>query len=105
MTKVHQQVMRGTAAQIIDQLEVVKGEFVLVIGPIQDPRKEIDLHARYQALLDQGFSPSQSVKIIARETSSSKREIYQKVVTGPEREPETKIEERRVIKERDDWEE
>jgi 16S rRNA (cytidine1402-2'-O)-methyltransferase len=34
LTKVHQQFMRGTAIELVDQLDHVKGEFTVVVGPV-----------------------------------------------------------------------
>jgi len=34
LTKVHQQFMRGIALELVDQLDRVKGEFTVVVGPI-----------------------------------------------------------------------
>ena len=79
MTKLHQQVIRGLPVEVAEKLEVIKGEFVLVIGPVVVPAKTEDLSERYHALLDEGHSPNRAIKILAGEHRLPKREIYKKV--------------------------
>ena len=82
MTKLHQEVLRGAPADVAARLEVVKGEFVLVIGPIIVSAKRQNLPDRYQALLDEGHSPNRAIKILAGECRLPKREIYKQIHGG-----------------------
>ncbi len=84
MTKLHQQVLCGTPAEVRAGLEMVKGEFVLVIAPVREAPAEADLAKRYEKLLAGGESPNRAVKALARELRLSKREIYARIHNSDE---------------------
>jgi len=79
MTKLHQQVLRGAPAQVRAGLEMVKGEFVLVIAPIREAPIETDMATRYEKLLAEGETPARAIKAMARELRLPKREIYARI--------------------------
>jgi len=64
-------------------LQVIKGEFTLVIGPVVTALELPDLPARYRQLLEAGHSPSRAIKILAAEARLSKRDIYRLIHGGP----------------------
>ncbi|MBV9404946.1 MAG: hypothetical protein JO211_06355, partial [Acidobacteriaceae bacterium] len=85
LTKVHEEFLRGSAQQILDQLQArsgaVKGEITLVIGPANeqktnpvDPVEEV-LRVEKEAGLDR----MEAIKIVARQSGRPKREIYRLV--------------------------
>ena len=80
LTKLHQQVLRGTAADILAAMEVVKGEMVLVVAPVAAGELgSRSLEEEYRDLLAQGNSPAQSVRALAKTHRISKRELYQRL--------------------------
>ncbi len=74
LTKLHQEVIRGRADEVV--LSTVKGEMVLVIGPVTSLRKQVVPQVRHQQLLSEGKSPAQAAKVLAKELGLSKREVY-----------------------------
>lgn len=81
MTKLHQEVLRGTAGEILASLKQTKGEMVLIIAPVTEKAARPSMEARFQELLKEGTSPAAAAKILAREYGGNKRDIYQKLVT------------------------
>ncbi len=80
LTKLHQQVLRGTAAEVAAALTVPKGEMVLVVGPFSaDTATELSLEDQYQRLLESGKSPSQAVRELAKTHRIQKRELYRRL--------------------------
>ncbi|MDJ0837596.1 MAG: 16S rRNA (cytidine(1402)-2'-O)-methyltransferase [Acidobacteriota bacterium] len=76
LTKRHQQVLCGTPGEVREALEMVKGEFCLVIGPVRESSNNADIGSRYKALLDRGESPTRAVKQLSKELRLPKREVY-----------------------------
>jgi len=79
MTKLHQEVLTGTPASVAKALEMVKGEFCLVIGPVARSGDTDDLEGRFEALLAQGERPSKAIRLLAKETGLSKRAIGERL--------------------------
>lgn len=75
LTKIHQQVIQGTPAEVRAKLEMVKGEFCLVVAPIEERQGTSPLE-RYQQLLDAGNPPARAVKQLSKELRLPKREVY-----------------------------
>ena len=82
LTKIHEEFLRGTAAEILENLKarpVVKGEMTLVIGVASetavngDPLEEV---ARLQA---NGVGRMDAIKAVAKQFGLSKREMYRMV--------------------------
>ena len=83
LTKVHQEFLRGTAAELAAQLESPRGEFTVVVGPTdhsddtsQDVSDE-DLVAEFGRITDLGgHSRRQAVVAVARKYGRPAREVY-----------------------------
>ncbi|QIK69063.1 16S rRNA (cytidine(1402)-2'-O)-methyltransferase [Erysipelothrix sp. HDW6C] len=78
LTKMHEEFIRGTVSEVIEAIEVIKGEFVLVI----DKRQEIGV-IDFSSLVTQiddeiatGNSISRSISTIAKRNKVSKNELY-----------------------------
>lgn len=84
LTKLHEEFLRGTAAEIRAALASrpsVKGEITLLIGPA--PRREGDTEGaeeEVRALERQGMPRTEAVKQVARSRGISKRDLYKKTV-------------------------
>ena len=76
LTKIHQQVLRGKPRVVGEALKTLKGEFVLVIGPVEIAAEIPDLPGRYQQLLAAGHTPARAIKMLAGEARLPKREVY-----------------------------
>lgn len=87
LTKVHEEVLRGPAVQVADQIAArgdLKGEVVLVIGPPTAGEEGVrrpdpagsDARKRARELLESGLSPSRAAKALAAELGVSKNATY-----------------------------
>ncbi len=82
MTKVYEEVYRGTIAEVMNRLgeEEVKGEVTIILegGP---PKKKVELSAVLDALKyysqEMGLSMKESVTRVSEELEVSRREVYQ----------------------------
>ncbi len=82
LTKVHQQVLRGTPGEVARALAAPKGEMVLVIGPVLQAPSVKDLETRFRQLRAGGQSVSRAIRTLAQERRLSKREIQQRLRAG-----------------------
>lgn len=80
LTKRHQQVLRGTPAEVLAGLEVEKGEIVLVLAPVHEQASPFTLEEREEMLRKEGVKPNQIAKILSNEFKKPKREIYQQLL-------------------------
>jgi 16S rRNA (cytidine1402-2'-O)-methyltransferase len=83
LTKVHEEFLRGTAAEILSELRSrpsVKGEMTLVIAPSQAAPAVGDPIAEVARLEAGGMERMEAIKIVAREFGLGKRDLYRKVI-------------------------
>ncbi|MCB0879307.1 MAG: 16S rRNA (cytidine(1402)-2'-O)-methyltransferase [Thermoleophilia bacterium] len=85
LTKLHEQVLRGTPAELLLQLgDDVKGEVVLVLDAATDAANEDDAPAPALALardlVDAGVRSKDSAKLAARHVGGRSRAIYDALV-------------------------
>ena len=84
ITKIHEECIRGTARQLIEKVEQIKGEIVLIIeaNKIQEENKlnNLSLEEHFSFYERQGFSKKEIIKKIAKDRNVSKNEIYQHFV-------------------------
>jgi 16S rRNA (cytidine1402-2'-O)-methyltransferase len=83
LTKLHEEFLRGTAAELRAQLaerSSVKGEFTVLIAKAEDV--EVDdtpLEEAVRALEDQGVARMDAIKQVAKARGMSKGEVYRLV--------------------------
>lgn len=82
MTKRYQQVLRGTASEVLSQLDQQRGECALVIAPLVERSAKKSLAERQQELLAEGHGPTKLARLLAREFRLSKREVYARLHTN-----------------------
>ena len=91
MTKVHEQLVTGTAAELASLFRSrrPKGEVVVVVekssseaAPESVSDRELDL--RFEGLVDQGLSRKDAIKQLAKELASPKRELYLRLLREKE---------------------
>jgi 16S rRNA (cytidine1402-2'-O)-methyltransferase len=80
LTKLHQEAVRGTAPQLIEEIEArggVKGEITLVIAPpgSAEPESAADVAGRLSELLET-HPASKAAAVLARETGRPRAELY-----------------------------
>lgn len=89
LTKIHEEVLRGSAARLAEQIagRELKGEAVLLIGP-PDPAALLDavtpgdLRAQVEALVAQGSTRKDAIRAVAERTGASRNDVYA-AVHGP----------------------
>jgi len=83
MTKIHEEFIRGTAGQILDQLrgrDTVRGEITLLVGKSSKPTiPNVPIERAMEQQVSTGMSRMDAMKAIARERGISKREVYERV--------------------------
>lgn len=89
LTKIHQEFLRGTAAELRQALAArrgVKGEITLLIGKAASPRERPgvepetgELYAEVEALTAEGLSRTEAIKAVARRHGLSRRELYRRL--------------------------
>lgn len=81
ITKIHEEILRGTLSELIEVVEDLKGEMVLVVEGLQtEHNPDVDLseiQAMIQSSMDAGLSASDAIKAISKKTGIPKNTIYQ----------------------------
>jgi 16S rRNA (cytidine1402-2'-O)-methyltransferase len=84
LTKVHQEVIRGTFSEVLSALPNPRGEFTIVVGPRPDPLSEPSRLPEGARLTDEfcrlteieGLSRRQAVSRLAKTYQRPAREVY-----------------------------
>jgi len=84
LTKIHEEFLRGTAAEIRAGLaarESIKGECTILIGKaIQPPPDDTPLEEAVEALVGAGASRMEAIKQVARRRGLPKRAVYDRLL-------------------------
>jgi 16S rRNA (cytidine1402-2'-O)-methyltransferase len=84
LTKIHEEFLRGTAAEIhavLAERDSVKGEMTLLIGKATEPAKDdTPLDEAVDALIRSGTARMDAIKQVARRRGLSKREVYDQLL-------------------------
>jgi len=84
LTKIHEEFLRGTAAEVRAQLaarDSIKGEFTLLIGKATaPPADDTPLEEAVDALVRSGAPRMDAIKQVARRRGLSKREVYDRLL-------------------------
>jgi 16S rRNA (cytidine1402-2'-O)-methyltransferase len=87
LTKIHEEVLRGTPAEIRSQLEsrdAIRGEFVVLIAKAAEPQHDdTPPQEAVEALVRSGVDRMDAMKAIARQRGLSKREVYKLLNNHP----------------------
>jgi 16S rRNA (cytidine1402-2'-O)-methyltransferase len=88
LTKLHEQVLRGTLAEVRERLaeQGERGEFTVVVAgaPEAPPAAEVDVVAEVARLVEGGSSTRDAVDQVARTTGRPRRAVYQAVLEARE---------------------
>jgi 16S rRNA (cytidine1402-2'-O)-methyltransferase len=86
LTKIHEEFLRGTAAEIRPVLAArarVKGEITVLIGkPAEHAPGDSPLDEAVDALVRAGVPRMDAIKRVAHERGLPKREVYEKLLRG-----------------------
>lgn len=86
ITKIHEEFIRGTVKEILNNIENIKGEMVLIIEKNnsieskENKLNELTLDEHYKYYENQGLEKKEIIKQIAKDRNVSKNEIYQKFI-------------------------
>ena len=85
ITKIHEEFVRGTASELLDIFQDVKGEFVLIIEKsnkelVEDMQNlnDLTLEEHYKYYEKKGLDKKEIIKKIAKDRNVNKNEIYKK---------------------------
>lgn len=79
LTKLHEEIYRGTVAGATHHFSEPRGEFTLVIEGIREkekPPEAVDVRGKIAALVEEGASAKEVTASLAKETGMSKKELY-----------------------------
>lgn len=78
VTKLHEEVFRGTLSQALEHFDQPRGEFTLVIegAPAKEAPSPRDAEEMLRKLLSQGMSPREARERVTAELGMSRREVY-----------------------------
>ena len=87
ITKIHEEFVRGTASELLDIFQDVKGEFILIIEKsnkelVEDMQNlnDLTLEEHYKYYEKKGFEKKEIIKKIAKDRNVNKNEIYKKFI-------------------------
>ncbi|MBR4750096.1 MAG: 16S rRNA (cytidine(1402)-2'-O)-methyltransferase [Abditibacteriota bacterium] len=89
LTKLHEETVRGTAAEILEAYEgrEVKGEAVIIIDGCREPEESreepVDAAELLRSLLDEGMSPRDAVRVCSRRTGIPRNTLYRELLKQP----------------------
>lgn len=78
ISKIHEEIIRGKISDCIGELEVIKGEFVIVVSGCSDiiDYGDLSIFEHVHLYLEDGMSEMDAVKIVAKERNVAKSIIY-----------------------------
>lgn len=87
LTKLHEEVVRGTAAELAERyVEAPYGEVTVVIGPAAAPADDDDrLGAGVRTLLEAGLSPGRAADVAARLGLGARNAAYREALAAAKR--------------------
>ncbi len=80
LTKIHEEVFRGSISEAADYFQQPRGEFTLVIEGEKEAEKPVltsDIEQELRQLQNQGITAKEAVKRLSLTTGLSRRELYQ----------------------------
>ena len=81
ITKIHEEVIRDNIENILEYADTLKGEFVIILPHIEEEKKQedmLDIKKEIDKLIDDGYSKSEAIKIVAKQNNIPKNIIYNK---------------------------
>lgn len=79
LTKKHEEFIRGTISEVLEEVEVLRGEMVVVIEGCKKEKDTVSIEALYGAVntyVESGLSSKEAIKKVAKEYGVSKNELY-----------------------------
>lgn len=91
LTKKFEEYIRGSAQEVLDALDVIKGEMVIIIDGNKEDNgnvnvSDLTIEEHYQSYLKLGLESKEALKQVAKDRNIPKREIYQALFIKDEKE-------------------
>jgi 16S rRNA (cytidine1402-2'-O)-methyltransferase len=87
LTKLYEEIFRGSAAEALDHFEKPRGEFTLVIEGSDEtqPKQQVglDVDAELSSLRDQGLRARDAVRSVSERAGLPHREVYNRWLALP----------------------
>jgi 16S rRNA (cytidine1402-2'-O)-methyltransferase len=90
LTKIHQEVLRGVASELVGRVAEPRGEFTLIVGPAANHKDQSDLPITDSELAQEfwhltesaGTSRRDAVRRLAQRSGRSSKEVYSAIERG-----------------------
>ena len=79
LTKVHEEYIRGSIAEVLEVADCLKGEMVLIVEGNQKEEVEIDMEEAFErvdCLINEGMKTKQAITTVSKEIGCKKNELY-----------------------------
>lgn len=81
LTKLHEEYLTGTAKEMLNEIETIKGEIVILIEGATEETTYVDLNdlsieEHYNHYINQGVNSKDALGLVAKDRSISKKEVY-----------------------------
>lgn len=81
LTKMFEEILYGSAKEVLEKLSIIKGEFVLAVKGKEALKPEKDEEELFKKLTEEyDLKPSSAVKLMSDLLSKNKRELYKKFI-------------------------
>lgn len=81
LTKKHEEYLRGTAKEMLEVVETIKGELVVLISGNKEKEDKdlssLSIEEHYQYYIDLGYDSKAALKEVAVDKNISKKDVYQ----------------------------
>lgn len=81
LTKKHEEYLRGTAKEMLEVVETIKGELVVLISGNKEKEDKdlssLSIEEHYQYYIDLGYDSKAALKEVAVDRNISKKDVYQ----------------------------
>lgn len=81
LTKKHEEFIHGTAEELLEIAEELKGEMVIIIEGCKNEQPDQQqampmIYEQINQYIDKGYSTKEAIKLVAKETGLSKNDLY-----------------------------
>ncbi len=81
LTKMFEEILTGPPKKVLEDLKIVKGEFVLAVKGKKEKKASLEEDKLYEKLTDEyAMSPSLAVKLMSELLEKNKKELYKKFI-------------------------
>lgn len=81
LTKKHEEYLRGTAKEMLEEIDTIKGELVVLISGNKEKEDKdlstLSIEEHYQYYIDLGYDSKTALKEVAVDKNISKKDVYQ----------------------------